>query len=188
MKDTLKREKIENKKNNPPINEYIVFPRVQLITNDGRNLGIVTRKDALQLATLEGLDLVLLSETGSEGVPVTKIMDYGKVVYAKKKKTSEAKKHQKVIQVKEVKLRPKIAEHDFETKMKQAVTFLQEGKHVKITTAFRGREITTKEERGSQLFAKIDEFFNANIQHVEHDKDAKMGQLWSRIYYLKSLK
>ncbi len=187
MKNTLKREKQEVKKNVSPINEYITFPRLQLITNDGRNLGVVSRKDALQLASLEGLDLVLLSEQGGDGVPVVKIMDYGKVLYAKKKKLSEAKKHQKVIQVKEIKLRPKIGEHDFETKMRQAITFLEEGKHVKVTMAFRGREIANKEERGSQIFQKIDAFFSTNnLHHVDHDKDAKMGQLWSRIYFMKS--
>lgn len=175
------------KKALPPINEYISFPKVQLITNDGRNLGVVSRKDALHLATLEGLDLVLLSETGSEGFPVVKIMDYGKVLYAKKKKQSEAKKHQKTIQVKELKIRPKIGDHDFETKMKQALEFLEEGKHLKVTITFRGREMVNREERGTQLFEKVDEFFSKNGSGgITHEKDSKMGQMWSRMYYSKS--
>lgn len=138
---------------------------------------------------MEGLDLVLLSEQGSEGVPVVKIMDYGKVLYAKKKKQAEAKKHQKTIQVKELKLRPKIGDHDFETKMRQAAEFLKDGKHLKITLTFRGREMMNREERGTQLFQKIDAFFTEQaIPNLAQEKDLKMGQLWSRTYYIKSAK
>jgi translation initiation factor IF-3 len=177
----------ETKKAVPPINEYITFARVQLITNDGRNLGIVSRKDALHLAHLEGLDLVLLSEQGGEGVPVAKIMDYGKVLYAKKKKQAEAKKSQRVIQIKEIKVRPKIGGHDFENKMRQAADFLRSGKHVKVTVTFRGREMVNREERGSQLFGKIDSFFaEQNIKNLAHEKDSKLGQIWSRMYFIKS--
>jgi translation initiation factor IF-3 len=186
----LKRDTRQDpKKAVQPINEHIPYARVQLITNDGRNLGVVARKDALHLATLEGLDLVLLSDQGSEGVPVVKIMDYGKVLYAKKKKQAEAKKHQKVIQIKEIKLRPKIGEHDFETKMRQAADFLRDGKHLKITVTFRGREMVTREERGTQLFEKIDRFFvGQDIPNLAHEKDARLGQMWSRMYYIKSAK
>ena len=148
-------------KNIQPINENIRFPRVQLITNDGQNIGVVSRDEALRSAHLAGLDLVLIAEQGSEGFPVTKIMDFGKLLYAKKKKQAEAKKHQKTIQVKEVKLRPKIGEHDFLTKMNQAVQFLKDGKHLKVTVAFRGREAITKEERGTQMFDKINAYFES---------------------------
>lgn len=173
-----------------PINENIRFPRVQLITGDGQNVGVVSREDALRTAQIAGLDLVLIAEKGSEGFPVTKIMDFGKLLYAKKKKQSEAKKHQKTIQVKEIKLRPKIGEHDFITKMNQAVQFLEDGKHLKVTIAFRGREIITKEERGSQMFDKINKFLEEQDmipgENLVQEKDLKMGQLWSRIYYIKS--
>jgi translation initiation factor IF-3 len=173
-----------------PINENIRFPRVQLITGDGQNVGVVSREEALRSAHLAGLDLVLIAEKGGEGYPVTKIMDFGKLLYAKKKKQSEAKKHQKTIQVKEIKLRPKIGEHDFLTKMNQSVQFLKDGKHLKVTVAFRGREIITKEERGSVMFDKINKFLEENDMKVGvnliQEKDLKMGQLWSRTYYMKS--
>lgn len=181
---------IKPEKVTQPINENIRFPRLQLITNEGQNVGVVSREDALRAAQIAGLDLVLIAEKGSEGYPVTKIMDFGKLLYAKKKKQAEAKKHQKTIQVKEIKLRPKIGEHDFTTKMNQAVQFLKDGKHLKITVAFRGREIITKEERGAQMFDKINAFFEDNGMksgvNLLQEKDLKMGQLWSRIYYVKS--
>ncbi len=174
-------------KNTQPINENIRFPKLQLITHEGQNIGVVTRDEALRLAHIAGLDLVLIAESGSDGFPLAKIMDFGKALYAKKKKQSEAKKHQKIIQVKEIKLRPKIGEHDFKTKMNQGVQFLQDGKHLKITVAFRGREIVNKEERGAQLFEKIDAFFQeSGVANLMQEKDAKLGQLWSRTYYVKS--
>lgn len=177
----------KSEKNTQPINENIRFPKVQLITHEGQNIGVVSRDEALRLAHMAGLDLVLIAESGSDGFPLTKIMDFGKALYAKKKKQSEAKKHQKTIQVKEIKLRPKIGEHDFKTKMNQGVQFLKDGKHLKITVAFRGREIVSKEERGNQLFEKIDSFFKENgLANLMQEKDAKLGQLWSRIYYVKS--
>ena len=82
--------------------------------------------------------MVLIAEEGREGVPVAKVMDFGKALYEKKKKQHEAKKHQKVIQIKEIKIAPKIGEHDFQTKMRQAMEFLKEGKRVKITCSSRG--------------------------------------------------
>jgi len=171
----------------PLINDRIRAPRVQLITSDGENIGIIDRDRALVMAREAELDLVLLAEQGSEGVPVTKIMDYGKMIYEKKKKQNEAKKHQKVIQVKEVKFRPKIGEHDYQTKMNQAVQFLKEGKRVKVTLAFRGRENITKDERGAELFKRIDETFTLHGLHdsLVTEQDSRLGQFWSRVYYLK---
>lgn len=169
------------------INERIRFDKLQVISHDGRNLGIVSRDEALREARAAELDLVLLAESGSEGVPLAKIMDFGKALYAKKKQQAEAKKSQKVIQVKEVKMRPKIGEHDFMTKIHQAIDFLKEGKHVKFTLAFKGREAAMREERGAEIFKKIDEMFEeAGLTKIMAEKDAKAGQLWSRIYLLKS--
>lgn len=190
MKDsyTLKNN-IKPEKMTQPINENIRFPRVQLITGEGQNIGVVSRDEALRAAQHAGLDLVLIAEKGNEGYPVTKIMDFGKLLYEKKKKQGEAKKKQKTIQVKEIKLRPKIDVHDFQTKMNQAVQFLKDGKHLKVTIAFRGREIITKEERGSQMFDKINAFLETNDLkpgvNLMQEKDLKMGQLWSRTYYMK---
>jgi translation initiation factor IF-3 len=170
-----------------PINEKIRFDKLQVITNDGQNLGIISRDEALRLAHQSDLDLVLLSEQGSEGVPLAKIMDFGKALYAKKKQVAEAKKSQKVIQVKEIKMRPKIGEHDYQTKVDQAIEFLKSGKHVKFTLMFKGREAAMREERGEELFKKIDESFEkAGLTRIAAEKDAKAAQLWSRVYFLKS--
>jgi translation initiation factor IF-3 len=178
--------KPQNDQNNTPVNEQIRFPRVQLITHDGRNEGVISRSDALRMAHEAGLDLVLIADQGAEGFPVVKIMDFGKALYAKKKKQAEAKKHQKVIQVKEIKIRPKIGGHDFQTKIQQAIQFLKEGKRLKITLMFKGREITLQANKGQEIFDKIDKNFqDAGLANVQQEKDSRLGQLWSRIYYLK---
>ncbi|MDP3889264.1 MAG: translation initiation factor IF-3, partial [bacterium] len=179
----------ENQKELPLINEQIRAEKVQLITHKGENIGVVSLYTAQKMAREVELDLVLLAEQGGDGVPVVKIMDFGKVLYERKKKKSEAKKHQKVIQIKEIKLRPKIGEHDYQTKIKQAVQFLKEGKRVKITLWFRGRESTYKEEHGSELFERVQKSFEQHglAEQLIHEKDSKIGLLWSRIYYLKNL-
>lgn len=177
----------EKREGAPLINQQIRAESVQLITQDGENIGTVSRNQALRQAEEVGLDLVLIAQSGKEGIPVVKIMDFGKVLYEKKKKTLEAKKHQKVIQIKEIKMNPKIGEHDYQTKIKQAVQFLTSGKRVKITLSFKGREIATKESRGSELFAKIQKSFEDNnlVHNLVQEQDAKIGKMWSRIYYLK---
>ena len=171
----------------PMINERIRAPHMQVIASDGENVGVLARTDALRMAENENLDLVLLSEGGSDGVPVVKIMDFGKALYEKKKKLAEAKKRQKVIQVKEIKFRPKIGAHDYETKMKRGIAFLKEGKHLKITLMFRGREMATKRERGQELFERVHQTFQEHgmLKDLVQEKDSKAGQFWSRIYYLK---
>lgn len=169
------------------VNEKIRFDKMQVITNEGKNLGILSRDEALRLARQSDLDLVLLAEQGSEGVPLVKIMDFGKALYAKKKQQAEAKKSQKVIQVKEIKMRPKIGEHDYQTKINQAIDFLKDGKHVKVTLMFKGREAAMREERGEELFKKIDDSFEqAGLTRIAQEKDAKAAQLWSRVYFLKA--
>ncbi len=171
----------------PLINEKIRFDSMQLITNEGKNIGIVSRDEALRAARASNLDLVIIAEQGGEGVPVAKIMDFGKALYAKKKQQAEAKKKQQVIQIKEIKLRPKIAEHDYQTKINQGVQFLKEGKRLKITLMFKGRESAMRDERGSELFAKIHESLDAVglAKNLIQEKDLKAPQLWSRVYYLK---
>lgn len=177
----------EKKENIPLINQQIRAEQVQLITQDGENIGLIGRNQALRQAEEAGLDLVLIAPSGKDGVPVVKIMDFGKVLYEKKKKTLEAKKHQKVIQIKEIKMNPKIGEHDYQTKIKQAVQFLTSGKRVKITLSFRGREIATKDLRGMELFTKIEKNFEEYdwSHNLVQEQDSKLGKMWSRIYYLK---
>lgn len=171
----------------PLINEKIKFPRLQLITHDGQNIGSISRNEALRMAQEARLDLVIIAEQGKEGVPVAKIMDFGKSLYEKKKKQTEAKKHQKVIQVKEIKLSPKIGEHDYLTKMRQAIDFLNDGKRVKITLFFKGRENATREERGAEIYDKIHKTFEEQglDKSLVQEQESKMGSLWSRVYFLK---
>ncbi len=178
----------KEQQNIPLINDKIRAPQLQLIGAQGENVGVVSRYDALKRAEAAGLDLVLISDEGREGVPVVKIMDFGKVIYEKKKKQTESKKHQKVIQVKEVKMSPKIGEHDYQTKIKQALQFLEEGKRVKVTLFFKGRENVTREERGAELFDRVVRSFEAAglSDDLAQEKDSKLGQLWSRIFFLKN--
>ena len=185
MKDNTIKPKRDSA-NNQPVNENIRFDKMQVISFDGNNLGILSRDEAIGLAKSRNLDLVLIAPSGGEGVPVTKIMDFGKVQYAKKKQAAEAKKSQKTIQIKEVKIRPKIGEHDYQTKIHQAIDFLTTGKHVKITLMFRGREVAMKEERGKELFDKVDaSFAQAGLTKIVAEKDSKSTHLWSRVYLLK---
>jgi len=177
----------DKKENVPLINQQIRAEYVQLITQDGENIGTVSRNQALRQAEEAGLDLVLIAQSGKDGIPVVKIMDFGKVLYEKKKKSLEAKKHQKVIQIKEIKMSPKIGGHDYQTKIKQAVQFLTSGKRVKITLLFRGREIPTRDLRGSELFDKIEKSFGEHdlTHNLVQEQDSKADKMWSRIYYLK---
>lgn len=169
------------------INERIKADRLQLIDHAGQNLGVVSKATALEVANEAGLDLVLISETGNEGAPVAKVMDFGKSLYDKKKKQAEAKKKQKLVKVKEVKLRPKIGLHDYETKLKQGIEFLDSGMRLKVTLQFRGRENTHKVELGSELFTRVlqtlgDHFGLANV--IE-EGESKAGIFWSKVYYIK---
>ena len=174
----------------PPINEQIKSPQVQLITQHGENVGVVSRQEALRMAEAAGLDLVMLAESGQARVPVVKIMDFGRLLYEKKKKQAAAKKRQRIIQIKEIKMRPTIGEHDYQTKIKHIIEFLRAGKHVKVTLFFKGREGLTKKERGAELFAKINQSFadHGLLENVVQERDVNVGQIWSRVYYLKELK
>lgn len=181
------RENASAKGGGPLANEAIRAAQVQLITADGTNIGVVDRAEALSQAKEAGLDLVMLSESGAQNVPVVKIMDHGKELYKNKKKQAEAKKNQKVILVKEVKIRPKIGEHDYERKIKQAVEFLLDGNRLKITIQFHGREIAFKNEQGGQLFEKINHSFQAEglSDRIAEEKEVNAGKSWTRIYFLK---
>lgn len=181
-KDLMK----DKKSSLPLMNEQIREPKLQVITQTGENIGVVSRYDALRMAEVANLDLVILTEEGPNGMPIAKIMDFGKAIYERKKKQNEAKRHQKVIQVKEIKIRPKIGEHDFQTKIKQAIQFLKSGKRVKVSLFFRGRENVSKNQRGAELFEKVDKSFQENgLANVISEREANIGQCWFRIYYLK---
>ncbi|MBC1242206.1 translation initiation factor IF-3 [Nostoc linckia z18] len=123
----------------PQINERIRFPKIRVIDTDGGQLGIMPPQEALQLAEEKELDLVLLSDKADP--PVCRIMDYGKYKFEQEKKAREARKKQHTADVKEVKMRYKIEEHDYNVRVKQAERFLKDGDKVKATVMFRGREI-----------------------------------------------
>jgi translation initiation factor IF-3 len=123
----------------PQINERIRFPEIRVIDSDGSQVGILSPKEALKLAEERELDLVLVSETAKP--PVCRIMDYGKYKFEQEKKAREAKKKQHTADVKEVKMRYKIDEHDYRVRVNQAQRFLKSGDKVKATITFRGREI-----------------------------------------------
>lgn len=165
------------------INEEIRAFKVRVISDDGENLGVLTRDAALALAMQKELDLVLL--TDKDEIPLVKIMDFGKSLYLKKKKAAEGKKKQKVVKVKEIKMRPKIGQHDYLTKINQGVRFLQDGNKVKITLEFHGREVDTKQTVGSAFFDQITQSFADSGLSIVQEKDAVAGRFWSRIYMLK---
>ncbi|MGB3509516.1 MAG: translation initiation factor IF-3 [Microcoleaceae cyanobacterium] len=128
-----------NNRNLPQVNENIRVPKVRAIDADGSQLGIIDTREALRMAEEKELDLVLVSDKADP--PVCKIMDYGKYVFEQKKKAQEAKRKQHNAEVKEVKMRYKIEEHDYNVRLSQAERFLKSGDKVKATIMFRGREI-----------------------------------------------
>jgi len=129
-----------NKKNNLRINDEITGTEVRLVGKSGEMIGIVELKKALLIAENEGLDLVEISPKAKP--PVCKIIDYGKYLFELAKKKKEANKHQKVMVVKEVWLKPKIEDHDLNFKVKNACKFLGQGNKVKVSLRFRGREMS----------------------------------------------
>jgi translation initiation factor IF-3 len=123
----------------PRVNEEIRVPQVRLIDENGEMLGVLSIRDALYKAFQAGLDLLEISPNAVP--PVCKITDYGKFKYEQQKKANEARKKQKVVEIKEIKVRPNIDDHDYDVKMRQAKGFIGEGDKVKVTLRFRGREM-----------------------------------------------
>lgn len=131
------------------INQYIRVPQIRVILNDGSNAGIMNTYEALKLAKEQSLDLVEINPNAKP--PVCKIMDYGKYKYEEKKKQSEAKKNQKIQDLKELTFRPNTDENDLTHKVEQAKQFLKDGDKVKFTIRFRGREVTHPEVAKTKL-------------------------------------
>ncbi len=136
----------------PRINSDIKSKQVRLIDETGENRGIVSIKEALDIANEAGLDLIEISPQANP--PVCKVLDFGKYKYEVQKRKNEAKKNQKVINIKELKLRPAIDTHDYEVKLKQAKKFLSQGDKVKFTLRFKGRELSAN-NMGKELLDKI---------------------------------
>jgi translation initiation factor IF-3 len=139
-------------KEGPRINRDIRAREVQLIDSEGKNHGVVQFLDALNMAEQVGFDLVEIAPNSTP--PVCKILDYGRFRFAEQKKAAEARKKQKVVEVKEIKLRPGIDDHDYEVKMKSMRRFFEEGDKVKVTLRFRGREIA-HQDIGFRLMTRV---------------------------------
>ena len=138
----------------PRSNNRISSPDVQVITNDGENLGILSTNEAISIAKNQGLDLIEISPNAKP--PVCKIMDMGKFKYDAQKKANLAKKKQKIVLLKEIKMRPVTETHDYEFKVKNAKKFISKGDKVKFTIRFKGRELQHS-HLGNQLMTKIKE-------------------------------
>ena len=136
----------------PRVNEEIRIPQVRLIDQDGEMQGVLTAREAMQRAFAVGLDLVEISPNADP--PVCKILDFGKFKYEQQKKRNEAKKKQKVIEIKEIKVRPNIDENDYQVKMRAMKSFIDEGDKVKVTLRFRGREMA-HQDIGMRVLERI---------------------------------
>ena len=134
------------------MNEKIRAPELRLIGAEGENIGVVTPERARELAEEAGLDLVEISPNATP--PVCKIMDFGKFKYEQQKRESEARKKQKIIEVKEVKFRPNTDTHDYDVKMRNVVKFIENGDKVKCTLRFRGREMA-HQQLGMDLLNRV---------------------------------
>ena len=152
----------------PKANEKIRAPQVQVINSDGKNLGTLNIQEAINIARQEGLDLIEISPNASP--PVCKIIDIGKHKYDLQKKANKAKKKQKIINLKEIKLRPVTEIHDYNFKIKNAQKFLEKGDKVKFTIKFRGREMQHT-HLGDELMNRI---INDTAKLVKIDIKPKM--------------
>lgn len=131
-----------NRRNVPQINDNIRFPKIRVIDSDGSQVGVISVEEGRRLAEDRGLDLVLVSDKPDP--PVCKVMDYGKYKYEQERKAREARKKQHNAEVKEIKIRYKIDDHDYQVCVKKSRRFLESGDKVKATVTFRGREIQHK--------------------------------------------
>lgn len=147
------------------MNEEIRVPQVRLIDADGEMAGVMTTRDALARAYSVGLDLLEISPTAEP--PVVKILDYGKFKYEQQKKKNEARKKQKVIEIKEVKVRPSTNENDYQVKLRAMNSFLAEGDKVKVSLRFKGREMA-HQELGIKMLERI---------RTEMEEKAKVEQM-----------
>jgi translation initiation factor IF-3 len=149
----------------PRVNEEIRIPQVRLIDQDGEMQGVMTAREAMHRAFSVGLDLVEISPNADP--PVCKILDFGKFKYEQQKKKNEAKKKQKVIEIKEIKVRPNIDENDYQVKMRAMKSFIDEGDKVKVTLRFRGREMA-HQDIGVRVLERI---------RAEMDATSKVEQM-----------
>ncbi|HUE79882.1 MAG TPA: translation initiation factor IF-3 [Sphingomicrobium sp.] len=138
----------------PRYNEFIVAPKVRVIDENGENLGVMYTREAIEQAAEVGLDLVEISPNADP--PVAKYLDIGRYKYEAQKKANEQRKKQKTQEIKEIKMRPNIDDHDYDTKMKKVFEFLEDGDKVKVTMRFRGREMAHG-ELGMAVLRRVQE-------------------------------
>lgn len=151
----------------PRVNEQIRVSKVRVVGADGEMVGVISVQEGIELAKDAGMDLVEVSPNAEP--PVCKVLDYGKFKYNQQKKANEARKKQKVIHIKEVKVRPNIDKHDLEVKMRNVHKFLDAGDKVKVTLRFRGREMA-HQELGLKLLNEIREELGDIIKVEHHPK------------------
>ena len=160
-------------KDGPRINDEIRVPRVLLIDQNGEKQGVMPVASALEAAEEAGLDLVEIVPNADP--PVVKILDYGKYKFQEQKKKNEARKRQKVVEIKEIKLRPQIDTHDYEVKAKAMHRFFEDGDKVKVTLRFRGREMAHP-ELGMKLLQQVKADFEP-VAKVEHEPKMEGRQM-----------
>ena len=151
----------------PRINQEIAALKVRLVDERGEMVGVVNRQDAIARAAEAGLDLVEIAATADP--PVVKILDFGKFKYEEQKRKNEARKKQKVIEVKEIKLRPGIDDHDYEVKMRSMHKFIEEGDKVKVTMRFRGRELA-HQELGMTVLMRVRDDLETEAKIEQHPR------------------
>jgi translation initiation factor IF-3 len=162
----------------PRVNEEITSPRVRLVDERGEMIGVVTRHDALTRAMEAGLDLVEVAANADP--PVCKILDFGKFKYEEQKRKAEARKKQKIIEVKEIKLRPGIDDHDYDVKMRAMLKFIEEGDKVKVTMRFRGRELA-HQDLGMNVLMRVRDDLDkvAKIEQIPRMEGRQMTMVMS---------
>ena len=166
------------------VNELIKAKLVLVIDESGQNIGTVKTSEAIQKAADVNLDLVQVGVKND--VPVTKIMDFGKFLYIKKKQINDSKKTQKKTQLKEIKLRPNIGEQDYKTKLKQAKEFFEDGKKIKFTLQFKGRNIRKIDTLAPEIFEKItSDLQEQKVGTLVEEKQQRGGSFWSKTYFVK---
>ncbi len=153
--------------NGPRFNEFISAPKVRVIDENGENLGVMFTREAIEQAAEVGLDLVEISPNADP--PVAKFLDIGKFKYEAQKKANLARKNQKTQEIKEIKMRPNIDDHDYDTKMKAIQKFLGEGDKVKVTLRFRGRELAHG-QLGMQLLQRVQADTNEAAKVEQHPR------------------
>ncbi|MGQ0558435.1 MAG: translation initiation factor IF-3 [Sphingosinicella sp.] len=151
----------------PRFNDYITAPKVRVIDENGDNLGVLLTAEAIEQAGEAGLDLVEVSPNADP--PVCKFLDVGKYKYEAQKKANLARKSQKTQEIKEIKMRPNIDDHDYQVKMRKIFSFIEEGDKVKVTLRFRGRELA-RGELGMKLLQRVQDDTAQNAKVEQHPR------------------